>query len=267
MIPNFEILSKTFSIYMIMALIGVLVSFSFLIHISKKNNIDVISAESMFLASFIGVVIGGHLLYGLGNYKSLIWLVKNLNTFKSFKIIFNHFIVIFGGSVFYGGLFGAIIVCYLFIKIKKLNSNVFLDLSAVIIPLFHTFGRIGCFLSGCCYGIECKYGIIYHYSIIESANYVRRFPVQLLEAAFNLCLFFVLYTLFRQRKLIGNLLNIYLISYSSARFFLEFLRGDSYRGFWGSLSYLQILSLLITVSVVALQLFKYNNKRSKVKKI
>ena len=152
---------------------------------------------------------------------------------------------IFGGSVFYGGLLGGLLSGLIVIKAKKMNLKFTTDFLTPIIPLFHTFGRIGCFLSGCCYGVKSKIGFTYKHSLIESANGVNRFPIQLVEASFNLLLFILIYYLFRKGKIKGKLLYLYLILYSIIRFALEFFRGDSYRGFLLHLSTSQIISILI----------------------
>ena len=251
MIPEFHIFGKEFSAYMIMALIGILSTLCFLLKLAKKNSIDVIEVESLFLISFVGVIIGSHLMCGVGNYQTIILLLKNIHQIRSLKQLLNTLVLVFGGSVFYGGLLGAILVGFIYIKKKKLDSKLYFDIGALAIPLFHFFGRIGCFLSGCCYGIECRYGVIYHYSIVNSANGAKRFPVQLVEALFNICLFLVFLYLFNKKKKQGKLIYIYLISYSIVRFLLEYLRGDYYRGFIGSLSYLQILSLIIALTASA----------------
>ncbi|MDR2952179.1 MAG: prolipoprotein diacylglyceryl transferase, partial [Treponema sp.] len=47
-----------------------------------------------------------------------------------------------------------------------------------------------------------------------------------------------------------NLIYLYLLFYSAARFFIEFLRGDEYRGFFFALSTSQIISILILCVVV-----------------
>jgi phosphatidylglycerol:prolipoprotein diacylglycerol transferase len=66
-----------------------------------------------------------------------------------------------------------------------------LDIATPAIPLFHFFGRMGCFFAGCCFGIESSFGYTFRYSIIKEANGINRFPVQLLEALVNLLLFFI----------------------------------------------------------------------------
>ena len=57
-----------------------------------------------------------------------------------------------GGLVFYGGFIGGGLALIALAKLKKLKLSVMADLCALGVPLAHTFGRIGCFLNGCCYG-------------------------------------------------------------------------------------------------------------------
>lgn len=259
MIPNFTILGKTFSAYMIVATIGVLVLLFSMRRISRKKGMDELSVQNAILVSFIGVVVGSHLLCGIGN---TILIIKNHIEITSFK---EYIVNAFSGAIFYGGLFGALIASYIFVRIKKLKVGEYADIAAMSIPLFHFFGRIGCFLSGCCYGIESKIGFVYHYSIAPDANEVCRFPIQLVEAAFNICLFFVIYRFFQNDKYKNKLLYIYLISYAIARFIIEFFRGDEYRGYVGPLSLSQFISVLIIVTVFSFILIKKHRAKKEIK--
>ena len=86
--------------------------------------------------------------------------------------------------------------------LEKMDMKKTTDFLAPIIPLFHFFGRIGCFLSGCCYGIESKIGFTYKYSLVESANNVNRFPIQLVEVSYNMIIFVVLTILYKKSTLL-----------------------------------------------------------------
>lgn len=74
---------------------------------------------------------------------------------------------------------------------------------------------------------------------------IPRVPVQLIEAGFNFILFLVLYFYVKKKPRSGRALGIYVIAYSIARFSLEFLRGDVYRGGFLWLSTSQWISLLM----------------------
>jgi phosphatidylglycerol:prolipoprotein diacylglycerol transferase len=170
----------------------------------------------------------------------------------------------FGGSVFFGGLIGGSIACFIALRALKLSWYPTIDLLSTVIPLFHFFGRVGCFLGGCCFGIPSDFGFTFRHSIVEAANGVNRFPVQLIEASFNLALFFALYTIFSEGKQRGRLFFIYLVCYSPARFFLEFFRGDSYRGLTESgLSTSQIIAMAtLVVGIFGLIFYKNESEET-----
>lgn len=215
------------------------------------------------LSALFGAFLGAHLLYALTNaraiYISLSELFLNRRGFdKLWEIISTYM----GGMVFYGGLLGGLLFGIIYCKIRKINIENFSDCFAAAIPLFHCFGRIGCFLSGCCYGIESKFGFTATRAIVSSCNHVNRFPVQLLESFINLIIFFVILSLFRKRILNGRLIYIYLLCYSFARFLLEFLRADVYRGIYFGLSTSSWISIVI-FAASAFILYKKNKKLKK----
>lgn len=256
MYPYIELFNKSITTYSLMVLVGIFVSSFLACKFAKKEFGDYYDMVVLMLVSSIGVFFGAHLLYGITNLDILIRVISHFDKIKSFSDFISIFAYIFGGSVFYGGLIGGLIVSSIYIKLKKLNKKIYYDIIAVIIPLFHFFGRIGCFLVGCCYGMESKIGFIYTRSLIDSANHVRRFPIQLVEACYNLILFLVLYHLYKRKKLSSKLIYVYLVSYSIGRFILEFFRGDSYRGFLCGMSTSQIISVLILIYVIIINIIK-----------
>ena len=238
MIPNFTIGSRTISAYMICTLIGIFAAgIVTLKNAEKKGNSELLT---VLLWSAPGVIIGGHLLFAVTNIK---YIIKAIIQGVGFFSVLSYF----SGNVFYGGMLGGILSSVLYCKLNHIDCKKYIDDAALFIPLFHFFGRIGCFLSGCCYGMECDIGFVYRYSLIESANHVMRFPIQLVEAAGNLVIFVVLYTLYKTQQLQNRLLYQYFLMYSILRFTTEFFRGDAYRGFLFSLSTSQIISIVLFI--------------------
>jgi phosphatidylglycerol:prolipoprotein diacylglycerol transferase len=225
---------------------------------SKKHN----EAEVIItlLIAVIGLFLGSHLLYALVNYKKIGYLIQNIKNNYSASQFLSEFNYVFGGSVFYGGLIGGMISVYIFLNKEKNKLKNHLDIITPGIPLFHFFGRIGCFLSGCCFGKASNFGYTYTHSIIEESNGIKRFPVQLLEALINLTIFFILSQENTYRKYKGKLLLLYLLMYSFSRFLIEFLRGDVYRGIWFHLSTSQWISIIIFV-FTSIKIF-FDNKYS-----
>ena len=256
MIQNFNIFGKEFSAYQITALIGILAAGFYACRMVRKKEEDDNDMIFFLLCAAGGVFLGSHLLYGITQFSY--W--KLLLSAASVPHFFYAFFVLFGGSVFYGGLLGGMLTGSLYIKIKKLTAALYADIMASTVPLFHFFGRIGCFLSGCCYGIPFKNGIVYHAAAVESANGIARFPVQLLEAMLNGCLFFFLLYLFQKQIGKGKLFAVYLLLYSIIRFELEFLRGDEYRGFLWGLSTSQWISIFLFSGAIIFLLLKRKQK-------
>lgn len=247
MFPGFDFFGVYISSYTLTALSGAVVALLFAAAEYKKRRGSFYPMLITLLPASIGVGIGGSLLYGITNisYWHLLFEAESFGEFIRTAA------GIFGGMVYYGGLIGGIIAGMIVIKAKNYPVGDITDCAAPGVALFHAFGRTGCFLSGCCYGIESDFGFIYHNALIESANGVRRFPVQLFEAGFELLLFLVLWRLLESGKQKGRLFLLYLMIYPVGRFFLEFYRGDEYRGYIFGLSTSQVISVLLFVTAVA----------------
>lgn len=244
MIPNFSVFGKVYSAYQVCALVGILFTLFFIMFLAKKVGKNDSTAMNMLLIAAPGVILGGILLYGITNLSSILDVIARREEYATTGQFLSAIIYYFKGSVFYGGLLGGMLTGGLYLVRKKDRAD-YADLGAVAAPLFHTFGRLGCFLTGCCYGMECKVGLIYHYTTIPGVNGVSRFPVQLVEMGLNFALFLLLLSWIRKGKHKGRLLQWYLLIYPVYRFILEFFRGDDYRGFLFGLSTSQIISILI----------------------
>lgn len=245
MFSGFHIGPLFISTYGIFALIGIMTACPISIHYYKKRTGDDISMILMYLWSALGVFLGMHLLFGITNISY--W--GKLLEAKDFLDFIKRFGIIFSGSVFYGGLLGGLLAGYLAIRRMKMPMDITTDCAAPFIALLHGFARVGCFLAGCCYGVEWEHGVAYHDSIVESANGVPRVPIQLFEAGFEFLLAGLLWWLLvrsmKTGKLQGSLLSLYLLIYPVGRFILEFWRGDEYRGFVFGLSTSQFISIIV----------------------
>lgn len=241
MLPGFYLFGIYVSSYTITAIIGAVIAVLFAVTEYKKRRGERFPMLITLLLSSIGAAVGGSLLYAVTNM-GYWYLLSEADSFKAFLAAA---VRIFGGAVYYGGLIGGIIAGMITVKAKKYPVPDITDCAAPAVALFHAFGRIGCFLSGCCYGVESDFGFIYHNALIESANGVRRFPVQLFEAGFELILFIVLWRFLEAKRLKGRLFFLYLLIYPVGRFILEFFRGDEYRGFIFGLSTSQFISVLL----------------------
>jgi len=162
-----------------------------------------------------------------------------------------------GGLVFYGGFLGAVAASVLYTRLHKMN---FWQISDIMIPsvmLGLMFGRIGCFLAGCCFGKSCPadfaLGITFHNHLGLGVKNIPLYPTQPLSA-FNAFAIFLILWLYRTKKRFhGELLAIALLLYSITRSLIEILRDDP-RGFVNlgslSLSESQVVSLAMVAFAV-----------------
>lgn len=154
-----------------------------------------------------------------------------------------------GGITFMGGVMTSAIIFLLINFLLKTNNLFALNLLSPSLILAHFFGRIGCFLGGCCYGKPTTFflGVKYPSESLTSihlGNQTYSHPTQLYEAIF-LIIFFMLIEKYCSFQ---NKISVYLIGYGIFRFFLEFLRFDD-RGeiLNGVLSPSQIISCLFVI--------------------
>ena len=149
------------------------------------------------------------------------------------------------GFVVYGGIIGGAITIYAFCRIKKIDMLAYLDLMIPSVALAQAFGRVGCFLAGCCYGRETDsiLGVIFTNSDF-APNGVKLLPTQLFMAAGDLVIMAVLLWYARKRPMRGKTSALYLMLYSIGRFVVEFFRNDD-RGTVGMLSTSQFIAIFV----------------------
>ena len=120
------------------------------------------------------------------------------------------------------------------------------DLVLPSVALAQGFGRIGCLLAGCCYGLQTDGAFCIVFKDSDFApNNVPLLPTQIISSVLDFAHFFVLIWIARKVKKDGVVASLYLIFYSIGRFILEFFRGDLIRGSVGVLSTSQFISLFI----------------------
>ncbi|MDD4974282.1 MAG: prolipoprotein diacylglyceryl transferase [Bacteriovorax sp.] len=157
---------------------------------------------------------------------------------KIYQYLYANYFWLGGGFVFYGGLiFGLIFYLIYSLWLKKFNFQK----SYLLVPglvFGHAIGRVGCFLTGCCYGSKCDLP----WAVKMDGEF--RHPVQLYEAFALFCLGYLTLKWIERKKTNLYIVTHYFLVYSAVRFIIEFFRGDEVRGvFWLSLSTSQLISL------------------------
>lgn len=256
--------------YTICVLIGTLLSVLIVFLIGRKMKLDYNDLFWMGVSAAVGAFLGAHILYFLTMLPDFI---KGLQTSPAIDVgdFFYKIFIAASGLVYYGGLLGALAGICICARVRKIifRRN-YLNAFVIVFPFFHFVGRIGCVLTGCCYGIEYHGPFAIQYSqkvITEGVNDhiadFPRFPVQPLEALCELLLFVFLLLVWRKKKESVSLVPCYLLPYAVIRFADEFLRGDDIRGFWGPLSTSQWIAVIIfIVTIIYLVISKKNKSKS-----
>jgi len=162
-----------------------------------------------------------------------------------------------GGLVFYGGVIASGAVMLGFCRRERWSFWSLGDLAAPALALGHAFGRLGCFLAGCCFGAptgarwapafpagSVAFDELQASGVLSAgaSHTPPLHPTQLYEAAGELLLFAVLLGLQGRWSRVdprsperarrpGALLLTYAAGYATLRFVVEVFRDDAARGF------------------------------------
>jgi len=154
------------------------------------------------------------------------------------------------GLVFYGGLLFSVGASLIYGKLKRAPIRLGLDVAAPSIAIGQAIGRIGCLMSGCCYG---KPALLPWAIKIPHLEHLRH-PTQVYESIGAFAVFLVLIR-FRKRKTAdGQVIWLYAALYAALRFALEFFRGDNPHILLG-LTISQVLSGLVLLAAALLAPF------------
>ena len=224
--------------YGLMIGIGVIVALVVAAKRAKKRGLDTDFVYGLGLITLVFGFIGAKLLYCIVEMEA--FLNEPMQVLSG------------SGFVLYGGIIGGILAAMVYCKYKKVNFFEYFDLAVPSVAIAQGFGRIGCFLAGCCYGRETDscIGIMFHNSSI-APNGIKLIPTQVFSSAGNFLIALVLLLYARKNRKTGKVGALYLILYSVGRFIIEFFRND-YRGNVGVLSTSQFISLVILAIGIAM---------------
>lgn len=200
------------------------------------------SADDLFTALILGVILGGRLGYVLF-YNLPFFLAHPLEIFAVWH----------GGMSFHGGLLGVMVATFLFARKNKIKTFSILDKLAIVAPLGLFFGRIANFINMEVMGrvTNQPWGIVF----TGSPDTMPRHPSPLYEAGLEgILLFVIMLSLWHWTKLknkIGALAGVFAILYGAFRIFAEqFRQPDAQLGFLLG-DWLTMGMLLSTVMIIA----------------
>lgn len=232
--------------YGLMIAIGIIVASTLFIRRAKVDGYDEDKLLNLIIVTVISGILGGKLLFILTELNNII---------NDPSILLN-----FGnGFVIYGAIMGGILGLYLYCRKNKFNSLRILDFVAPGVALAQGFGRIGCFLAGCCYGRETTLpiGITFPQDSLAPSG-VSLLPTQLFSSGFDFILAGILLWYSRKNSKDGRVFALYLIIYSIGRFLIEFFRNDPRGNVWilSTSQFIAIFTLILGIVVYNLDKLK-----------
>lgn len=215
-----------FSVYSFGFLLAV--SFLLAIYLSSRRasrfGVDPQNILDLAVYVILAGVLGSRLLY----------VVFHLNEYDNLLDIFALWQ---GGATLYGGLLLAIFAVWAFSKKRGIDYLLLADIIAPSLALGIMLTRVGCFLSGCCYGkpTTLPWGVVFPEGSAAGAysrqlaaelgvDVVHLHPAQLYASGFGLITFLIL--MLGEKKFVkrGSTFGSLLILYGIFRFTLDFFR-------------------------------------------
>ncbi len=136
--------------YGLMMVIGFYASMQVGRALARRVGIDPDVVVNIALIALVAGIVGArlsHVLENLGEYTD-----PRRTAWENFSAAIN---IRSGGLTFYGGLILATVACLVYGAIRKVPLRLGMDVIAPCVMIGLGFGRIGCYLNGCCHGAEC----------------------------------------------------------------------------------------------------------------
>ncbi len=223
--------------------LGVLLSIFLMKRCALKEGFP--SPGEVFDMAFVVLVwgfLGARIFYVIQNFSY--YVAEPLKIFAVWE----------GGLIFYGGAISAFLGLGLTVRKKKWPFWKTLDFLVPYGALTHAFGRIGCFLNGCCFGKACEWPWAVRFPELTHAVH----PTQLYEALYDLVLFAFLIQRRKRIRFEGEISLLYFLLYGMGRYMIEFVREPSWK--WLGLTSNQWLS--IAIIVIAFTLFQSRRRKA-----
>ena len=226
--------------YGLMLAIAFLAAIAVIEHLAKPRGMDADKILDFALVAMVAAIIGSRaffVLSHLSDYRGNYW--SALAVWE-------------GGLTFYGGVLLAVPAAVIFMVKNKLPVWPLADLVAPGFALGVGFGRLGCFLNGCCFGKPSllPWAVRFPANSAAGALGCALQPTQLYESLFGFALFAGLFWLVqRKRSFPGFAFCLFIALYAVWRFFLDFLRyyEPSQFTLWG-LTNNQWVSIILLIS-------------------
>jgi phosphatidylglycerol:prolipoprotein diacylglycerol transferase len=188
--------------------------------LTRDQKLSKIVTQDQLMATLQLIIVSGYVGGRLG------FLISESEPLQNYIMLFKFWEP---GLSILGGIIGAVIALSSYLSWHKIPALPFLDRIALYVPLVQSFGRVGCFFAGCCFGVATSawWAVVYTDPQHMAPLHVLIHPSQLYSAAI-LFLIFLLQYFYLQKisKPAGIMLCSYLILVGLERFLIDFVRWD-----------------------------------------
>lgn len=242
----FSIGSYAVSSFFFTIMVGVLVTTFYGYWMTVRRGLQREVILDLAIWTFVGGFLGSRIFHILVEYPSYYW-EKPSRVFEIWK----------GGFVSWGFVLSIFILFPLYGRLKKVPIWPYLDIFAISAPIVHFFIRLGCLLTGCCYGKPTDLPWAITFTNPDSTAYyfvgaTPLHPTQIYDMLFGLLLFGGLNWFYRRARFAGQTFCVFVFSWHLGRFILEFFRGDADRGIFFGIPTGQIMSALVFMTFLVI---------------
>jgi prolipoprotein diacylglyceryltransferase len=251
--------------YFQLTAIGALLASAITLKIASRDQVPATHARSALACAYVGALLGGYL------FESLL-AVPGAIVSGAWHAVLHPGRAAYGGLIFGAG--GAAL--YLWRTGQPLLP--FWDRLTVGAGAGFALVRVGCFISGCDYGLPSAlpWAVRFPSGSLAALDHARRgfvpmgasslpvHPTQLYESGLGILGSAAAAVCLARGRRDGSAFAVFVGTYAVGRFAIEFLRGELHRGHVLGLSTAQWLSLaiVIAVSIRAWRLIDHGSKRS-----
>jgi len=233
--------------YIIILLLAVLIGLLWVWGQRKALLIKPNSLLPLIFVSLVGGIVGSrffHIVDQFGYYKANPGAILGVE-----------------GQSIYGAILGGTLAAWVWGKYKRLPFWHTADIIAPGLLLAQATGRLGCVITGCCYGINTAlpWAFVYTHPNSFAPLNMPTHPAVVYEMMWDMAVFLCLLQLRGKVALDGLVFVSYLTLYSLGRFFIDFFRFGDY--FIDHLHQAQFIALVIMA--IGIPLLGYRIRRGR----
>lgn len=177
-----------------------------------------------------------------------------------------------GGMAIQGGVIFGVVTGIIYTKRHQMDTWAFADIVCPAIVLGQAIGRCANLLNGDAFGAPTggNFGLLYPETTLAFATYGAQplFPAEVWEGQLDFVIFALLLIYRSTEHKKGQVFCLYVALYSLARFFLEYLRGDSLELFFGIFKSAQMTSVIaFSISMIVWLWINFSKNSSEIKNL